>query len=723
MLPALEGGAMTSAGSHWEIGVMRPGGNPVQNLAKALFEMDLYDFEEDEAIFHLQATLKRSGLGLVEAIKQSEIEEGANLLIVVDQFEELFRFSRSGQSQDEQAAAFVKLLLEASRQSEIPIYVAITMRSDYIGDCAQFPDLTESVNEGEYLVPRLKRDQRRTAIEGPIKVAGGEIAPRLTQKLLNDFGNDPDQLPILQHALMRMWDKWVENRGPDDSLDLQHYENIGGMEGALSQHADEVLEESGSESEKLATQKLFQALTERGGDNRGIRRPTRLADLSEIIGVELDVLRAIVERFRKPGRTFLMPPVEVALEEDTVIDISHESLMRVWVNLRQWVETESQSARIFVRLAETAQLHTDGKAGLYHDPDLQIALSWRDESQPTEAWGGRYHPEYDQAIRFLDESAKAKQRIEKEKEEALQRELEQAKRLAKAEQERAEVQTRSAGNLKKLTVAVGLAAVLALIATAFALNAREDAQQNARQAENAKAEAEKNAEEAKRLAKLADESKFRAEESLINFAGRSVINYSKSLQDNRDNTALAWLNDAAKSVESIPKGQNHLTGIISEHLKSKPLLLSRIKVNGITWPKGDGYAVSRNGEWIAISSWSTASTGSVNHRGVTVQNVNTLETLEIPISINIHSVALSGDGDFVAANSWLNGSEVWESPSGNPIGAPLKGSNHRSDGNLASSKDFHPTEPILATSFCFTTNINNVVEVYNFKEKKNLISR
>ena len=72
-------------------------------------------------------------------------------------------------------------------------------------------------------------------------------------------------------------------------------------------------EESGSESEKLATQKLFQALTERGGDNRGIRRPTRLADLSEIIGVEIDMLKAIVERFRKPGRTFLMPPIEVTL--------------------------------------------------------------------------------------------------------------------------------------------------------------------------------------------------------------------------------------------------------------------------------------------------------------------------------------------------------------------------------------------------------------------------
>ncbi|MDP7560583.1 MAG: ATP-binding protein, partial [Planctomycetota bacterium] len=92
MLPALQGGAMTSAGSHWEIAIMRPGGNPILNLAKALFEMDLYDFDESEAVFHLQATLKRSGLGLSEAVKQSELKEGANILIVVDQFEELFRF-------------------------------------------------------------------------------------------------------------------------------------------------------------------------------------------------------------------------------------------------------------------------------------------------------------------------------------------------------------------------------------------------------------------------------------------------------------------------------------------------------------------------------------------------------------------------------------------------------------------------------------------------------
>ncbi|MCP4951594.1 MAG: hypothetical protein GY922_07065, partial [Proteobacteria bacterium] len=721
MLPALEGGAMTSAGSFWEIGVMRPGGNPIQNLAKILFEMDLYDFDESEAIFHLQATLKRSGLGLVEAIKQSEIEEGANLLIVVDQFEELFRFSHSGQAQDEIAAAFVKLLLEASRQSDIPIYVVITMRSDYIGDCAQFPDLTESVNESEYLVPRLKRDQRRTAIEGPIKVAGGEITSRLTQKLLNDFGNDPDQLPVLQHLLMRMWDKWVETRGPDDPLDLQHYENIGGMEGALSQHADEVFLESVDEGEKQATKKLFQALTEKGGDNRGIRRPTRLADLCDIVGVEPELLKGVIERFRKPGRTFLMPPVEVSLDVDTVIDISHESLMRVWVNLRQWVETESQSARIFVRLAETAQLQADGKAGLYRDPDLQIALSWRDETLPTEAWGRRYHLEYDQAIKFLDESAEAKQRIEKEKEEARQRELEQAKRLAKAEKARAEEQERSAGKLRKLAAVVGLVAVLAIVATVFALNARKEAQLSALNAENASHEAKKSAEEAKRLAKVADEAKFKAEGSLINLAGRSILNYSRNIQTNKNQVALAWLNDAINSVQGIPRAKQQMVGIISDHLKSAPLIIKRIKMGGLAWSRGDGYAVSRDGKWIAASSWANVNNDSFNKRGVTVHNVDTMETLVIPEDINIHSVALSADGKYVAANAWSKGSQIWEIPTGKPVGKPLKGSDERSRGHFAVSKDFHPSKPILAAVFGWQEGA--VVEAYNYMEDETVLNR
>nr|NIP95305.1 hypothetical protein [Akkermansiaceae bacterium] len=86
------------------------------------------------------------------------------------------------------------------------------MRSDFLGDCARFPGLAEAVNNGEYLVPRMTWDQCREAIEGPVGVGGGEIAPRLVDRLLNDVGEETEQLPVLQHALMRMWELWQDER-------------------------------------------------------------------------------------------------------------------------------------------------------------------------------------------------------------------------------------------------------------------------------------------------------------------------------------------------------------------------------------------------------------------------------------------------------------------------------------------------------------------------------
>ncbi len=206
LLPELHGGMMTGAGSAWEVAVLRPGGQPLDNLARSLCEAGLYDGDDPDSLPNLLATLRHSGLGLIEAARQSDLEPDTRLLVVVDQFEEIFRYRRGGTEERQEAADFVNLLLQATDQVEVPIYVAITMRSDYLGDCAQFRGLAEAVNEGEYLIPQLSRDQLERAIEGPVKVGGGAIAFRLVQHLLNDVGDDQDQLPVLQHALMRTWD-------------------------------------------------------------------------------------------------------------------------------------------------------------------------------------------------------------------------------------------------------------------------------------------------------------------------------------------------------------------------------------------------------------------------------------------------------------------------------------------------------------------------------------
>ena len=455
LMPELLSGTMAGAGSSWETTIMRPGGDPLTNLANAIVDADLYDPEEEDIASQVRATLTRSGLGLVEAMRQSELPEGTNFLLVVDQFEEIFRFRRSDDATDEQAAFFVNLLLEASAQADLPLYVIITMRSDFLGECSQFPRLADTVNEGEFLIPRLNRDQRKEAIVGPVKVAGGEITDRLLLRLLNDIGDDPDQLPILQHALMRTWDLFKE-RGGDGALDLEHYQATGGMSEALSRHADEVYGELPDDEHKRIAEKLFKSLTEKVDANRGIRRPMQLAELHEICGGEESHLREVLDAFRKTGCTFLMPAGEVKIKIKTVIDISHESLMRAWRSLRNWVDEEAQSAKIYRRLADTATLYHEDKAGLYRDPDLQISLSWREENRPNRTWADRYYPGFDSAMAFLDQSQEEAERVEREREEARQREVDQANALAK-------VRVRSAKIFKYACIGISILAMVAII--------------------------------------------------------------------------------------------------------------------------------------------------------------------------------------------------------------------------------------------------------------------
>lgn len=432
LIPSLYGGAMTRAGSSWRIAILRPGEDPIGRLAAALDAPEALGQEEggdDLSRGLLEATLRASNQGLIECVRQARIPQRDNVLVLVDQFEELFRFKQSRREQGrDEAVAFAKLLLEASRNHEVPVYVALTMRSDFIGNCLELPELPEAINEGLYLVPRMTRDELRAAITGPVAVGGAAIAPRLVSRLLNDVGDDPDQLPILQHALMRTWDRWDEDHAPGEPLDLRHYEEIGTMKEALSRHAEEALGEL-DERGRTVAETLFRALTERGGDGKGIRRPVRLAEVGTLTGGGTDEIATVAERFRQPGRSFLMPPAGVELRSDSVLDLSHESLMRIWGRLHQWAEEEGQSAQVYLGLARAAARHESGISALWRDPELQIALNWRRQQSPTEAWAARYDPSFERAMRFLDASAAERDREIAEREESRRRKLRQARTL------------------------------------------------------------------------------------------------------------------------------------------------------------------------------------------------------------------------------------------------------------------------------------------------------
>jgi hypothetical protein len=441
LIPSLHSGFMSGAGSRWKICSFRPGNNPIGNMARALSKNGvLYSHEtaEDEQTFTSinESVLRRSHFGLIDAYKQSGIDPKNNLLVLVDQFEELFRFIKYEKEAKEgkrDSVAFINLLLKATAQRDLPIYVVFTMRSDFLGDCTEFRGLPEAINEGQYLVPRMTREERRDAITGPVAVGGATLSPRLLNQLLNDVGDNPDQLPILQHALMRTWDHWkkkYKHAAEPGAIDLDEYNDIGGMQHALSQHAEEAFAELETPRSRQICELIFKALTDRGADARGIRRPRQLAELCELADATQAEVIEVIETFRKKGRGFLMPPDDVPLTEASIIDISHESIMRVWERLMLWVDEENQSAQIYLRVCDAANLYETGKGGLLRDPELQVAWKWKEENAPNAVWASRYNGLFDKAVFFLDHS---KAQFEKEllfKEKMQKQRLRRARRIA-----------------------------------------------------------------------------------------------------------------------------------------------------------------------------------------------------------------------------------------------------------------------------------------------------
>ncbi len=409
LIPSLQAGFMPGAGSGWRIAMLRPGEDPIGNLVRALRKSDVAPALTGETTANntvLDVTLRDSSLGVAEAVKHAMLPAGENVFVIVDQFEELFRFQRSRavEKSGDTSQAFVKLLLDAARQDYAPVYVAITMRSEFIGDCMSFPGLPDAINDGLYLIPRMTRDELREAIAKPVAVARGTIAPRLVVRLLNESGDETDRLPVLQHSLMRTWDEWERDHKAGEPLDIRHYEAIGTLKTALSLHADEALADVAKlpRGQEIA-ERLFKTITEAPEEGRGVRRPASLARIACVCKASLDEVRKVVEVFRQPGRAFLQPPEGTPLEPDSLIDISHESLMRLWRRLIDWAKEEARSTEIYSRLSRSAKSNAAGQESLWRNPELQIALRWRKENRATADWAGNAG-EFDSSMRFLDRS-------------------------------------------------------------------------------------------------------------------------------------------------------------------------------------------------------------------------------------------------------------------------------------------------------------------------------
>lgn len=406
-------------GMPWLTCAMRPSGGPLWSLATELARLEGHA-EDLSRISDIMRLFNRRGATLAGVIDSLDALAGKRMCILVDQFEELFRYER--ETSREEAELFVDLLIGAlppapESDAETPgpaagnLHVVLTMRSEFLGECARFDGFAEVVNRTQYLVPPLTQPALMRAIQLPARLYGGEVTTELAQRLVADVRGKQDELPLIQHGLMLFWHDAVQSK-PSETIVLGSSVLPGGASLAqlLSDHADRVMQEvAPTAADRLDVERVFRALTDINAEGQAIRRPQAFAQLATTCGIAPERLRRIIDAFRAEGVSFLTPYFPAAITERTVIDISHEALIRYWRAIADpqlgWLRREfDDGLRWRSLLFEAKEFATDRKRLLSAATTAERQRWLADRSQ---VWSERYGGQWPLVVRFVNASAKA----------------------------------------------------------------------------------------------------------------------------------------------------------------------------------------------------------------------------------------------------------------------------------------------------------------------------
>jgi hypothetical protein len=401
IIPELQLGGIPGTGSFWVPIAFTPGTDPIGRLALSFSEvLEWPEAERETGLQQIKYTLRQlHGLSALLSDFRSKLRveggpaalrERANLLILVDQFEEIFRRENRGKSDVER---LVRLIEDSYQHQDERIFMILTMRSEDLHHCAEFHVLTQALNSVSYLVPRLDDSSLEEIIVGPaerhaarvVRAAGGdprEASVRFDSRVkalihaaVEEMKGDPDHLPLLQHLLFRLWEQATErSRGKAAPSEIV-LEDLAGASGtpvaeleenrpgltrsllphALDHHAELVFGSLEPAAAPVA-QSMFSLMGIKDERKNYKRRFTNRNEIGELSGADSSLVDGVIRRFTTPHpyvrddsrRDRSLPTCTDLTDVDRKdLDVAHEALIRNWGRLRDWIDTESDRAQCY----------------------------------------------------------------------------------------------------------------------------------------------------------------------------------------------------------------------------------------------------------------------------------------------------------------------------------------------------------------------------------------
>ncbi|MEG4207737.1 CHAT domain-containing protein [Microcoleus sp. Pol7_A1] len=606
---------------NWLIESFRPGKNPFFPLASALvrqLEPEAGETQQLREAVALAGDLQNGKITLQQVVSRIlERNPGKRLLLVADQFEELYTLCQVKEEQER----FADALLTAIAQENITL--VFTLRADFYGYVLSYRPFRDALQEyTPQLLSSMKREELQAAIELPAQKLEVELEPQLTQRILDDVGEEPGNLPLLEFALTRLWEKQINRE-----LTHQAYEEIGGVKKAIANHAEQIYQQL-SEIEKKQAQRIFVQLVRPGEGTEDTRRVATRAEVGEDNWNLVSYLAGYQARLVVTGRQ----------EQEDTVEVVHEALIREWGTLREWMNANRQfrtwQERLKVALREWKNNNHDA-GGLLRGALLTVAEDWlrKRADQMTQE-------ERD----FIQVSVKETDR---------------------------ERQQRERGRRLQIIGLSGFSSVAMMLA-GFAIYQLQQAQRQqveqlaatskALLAANQPVEALVNAIAAVGLGK----STFVQFPQFLDNSARD--NLLDAIFVNREFNRLQYKSEV-NSIAISPNGKRIVSGSWDKTIRlwdattgqplGRPLKGHEAGVTSV--------AISPNGKLIVSGSWD---------KTIRLWDATTGQPLGKPLEghgESISSVAFSPDGKRIASGSWDKTIRLWDTNTGQPIAQPLRG--------------------------------------------------
>ena len=333
LVPALREGALPGS-ERWLVADLFPGAYPFEELAAALLRVAV------ERPDDLVEDLARDELGIRRAAKRI-LPADSELLLVVDQFEELFTLT----TDEEVRRRCLDGLTALAADPRAPVRVVVTLRADFLDHPLRYPEFGELLGAGMVTVAAPSEDELADAIERPAAAVGVRFEPGLVSQIVADVHDQPGALPLLQYALTELFAARAS-----DLLTLEGYRATGGVVGALGRRAEQLHARLDPPAQRACRQ-VFLRLVSVDPAGQDTRRRVRRRELR---GLELepDVLDAILGRY---GEHRLLSFDREPLTRTPTIEVAHEAILGQWDRLRTWIDERREDLLLHRRLVEAVE--------------------------------------------------------------------------------------------------------------------------------------------------------------------------------------------------------------------------------------------------------------------------------------------------------------------------------------------------------------------------------